>query len=116
MTELRYRIQYHTFRNRSDIRADALIKQEQPRLGFLARRLLSDIQGAEKVFVHQRKRALPICEALPLFLALRRRGDGNLLIVEEGPCLAGSVEEILPGLYRDISIALPHTRGTQKYR
>lgn len=79
----------------SEVRA-----RELTRLRYLRRRLIEDLEDAEKIFVIRRDPPLSEAEAWPIWLALREYGPNRLLCV--GPAKegrpAGSVDVIAEGL------------------
>ena len=67
----RYGLDYHTFKNDGEIDVEKFLLSEASRLGYLARMLMEQIEGAEKTFVIQRQPNLTVCEVLPLLHAMR---------------------------------------------
>src|SRR6185312_14382807 len=100
--DMGYGITYHTFLYKDQVSDTGLLARQGARLKFLARKLLEDMSAAEKVFVVKRNETLAEAEILPLYAAMRARGDCTLLWVmpadEQHP--AGTVESVLPGLIR----------------
>jgi hypothetical protein len=101
-----YGLDYHTERFEGDVDPADFKRRDLRRLVFLARALMDQIAGAEKIFVIQRE-FLPIGLnlALEVLRALRRRGPrASLLWVareETGaPGRVGRVERLGPGFYR----------------
>ncbi|HEY1935133.1 MAG TPA: hypothetical protein VGG99_24270 [Acetobacteraceae bacterium] len=97
-----YGITYHTFLYKDQVAADGLLARQSARLKFLARKLIDDVAAAEKIFVFKRNDAVSEAEILPLYAAMRARGESTLLWVvpadDEHP--PGRVERVLPGLLR----------------
>jgi hypothetical protein len=95
-----YGITYHTFLYKDQVAAEGLLARQSARLKFLARKLIDDVAAAEKIFVFKRNKTVSEAEILPLYAAMRARGDCTLLWVvpadDEHP--AGRVERVLPGL------------------
>lgn len=100
--ERRHSLRYHTWVKIGDASIEDMKKREAKRLPFLRNKLLDDLEEGKKIFVHMQSRTLLDAEIWPLFLAIRRRGPGALLVIgpsdpEHPP---GVVEEIAPGLMR----------------
>lgn len=97
-----YGITYHTFLYKDRISADGLLTRQAARLKFLARKLIDDVAAAEKIFVFKRNVAVTEAEILPLYAAMRARGDCTLFWVAEADEAnpPGRVERVLPGLLR----------------
>lgn len=74
-----YEISYHTRIMAGD--AETIVRQQAPRLKFLARKLIEDIAGAEKIFVLKRTDGLTLADVLPLHHAMRALGPATLLWV-----------------------------------
>jgi hypothetical protein len=91
----------------SSLKTDrASVERGFPRyVEFLRRKLVEDLDEANKVFVYADHRDCSLSrgleDVLPLYLALRRRSGANLLWVcpsGHDPDARGSVQEVLPGL------------------
>jgi hypothetical protein len=100
--EKRYGLVYHTFRYKGEVDKDKLVAAEPHRLRFLVRKLIEDLSSANKIFVVKRNRSLTLHEILPLYRVLNSFGSNYLLWVVpiEGKVSSGSVESVLPGLFR----------------
>jgi hypothetical protein len=98
----RYAFEWHTRIHPTEASGEQVHAGERARAKLLRRRLLEDLQTADKIFVYQRPGLASVEEVMPLFLALRRRGPNTLLWVaesdEDHP--PGSVEVVSPGLLR----------------
>lgn len=96
----RYGMRWHTFVPQSSIGSTEIVERQSRTIVFLARKFMDDAASAEKIFVV--KRNIPLCEheVLPLFLALRRIGEANLLWISVMPERAGEVDVLQPGLLR----------------
>lgn len=70
------------------------------RMAFLARKLVEDLEEAEKIFVYQTHEALTEEQMRNLLAALRRYGDNTLLCIQpsDETHLAGTVEVLEEGL------------------
>ena len=77
---------------------ESAMSRELRRLPFLARKLVEDLENAEKLFVFQAAELAGPGTAEPLLQALRRYGDNTLLLVMADPARAGEVELTAPGL------------------
>lgn len=97
-----YGITYHTFLYKDQVTESGLLARQSARLKFLARKLLDDVGSAEKILVFKRNEALSQQEVLPLYIAIRARGDSTLLWVTpaDETHAPGQVEQVLPGLLR----------------
>jgi hypothetical protein len=100
--ERRHLLRYHTWVRISDASRETMKSREAKRLPFLRAKLLEDLNDGLKTFVHVTSQPISDAEIWPLFLAIRRRGRGRLLVI--GPSdyshQAGMVEEIYSGLMR----------------
>jgi hypothetical protein len=101
--EQQYLLRYHTFIWEHQANRDQVRDQESRKLKFLRRKLMEDVANASKTFVYKRA-AYPLSleEIMPLFLALNRHVDNQLLWVVEADDghPVGTVEGVLPGLMR----------------
>ncbi len=97
-----YGITYHTFQYEGEVDGAELLAKQPTRQRFLARKLLEDLEAGEKIFVLRRNPPLELWQVLPVYAAIRRLGRNRLLWVQLAATdtAAGSVSEILPGLYR----------------
>jgi hypothetical protein len=97
-----YQMRYHTFVNEGDASADEMSAREAMKLRFLGRKLVEDITEANKTFLMKRHHPqLSYAEALPIFLALKRKNSRNRLLwlsQADGNHPAGLVHEVHPGL------------------
>ncbi|HEX5325846.1 MAG TPA: hypothetical protein VFW75_04185 [Acetobacteraceae bacterium] len=93
---------FHTFLYEGEVDESELIGKQAMRLQFLRRKLLEDLDNAEKIFVCKRNDPLAEQEVLPLHAALRRFGANTLLWVVPGDAAhpAGAVDRVMPGLLR----------------
>jgi hypothetical protein len=100
--EKKYGLVYHTFVYEGERSPWLMREQEAARLKFLRRKLLEELEIAEKIFVYKRNTPVPEEEILPLFMSLRRHGNNTLLWVvpAERGRPAGTVEVVLPGLLK----------------
>jgi hypothetical protein len=98
-----YLLRYHTFVHLENATAQEMRVREVKKLAFLKEKLLRDLTTGEKIFIYKRtQRPLPFEEALPLFRALCGQGVNSLLWVvpASNGYEPGTVEEVLPGLFR----------------
>jgi len=91
----------HTFIGGEQISFERMFEQSCRRMKFLSRKLLDDLERAEKIFVYKLDhRDLTNEEIFGLHAALRRYGDATLLCVrrenEQKPY--GTVDILGPGL------------------
>jgi len=95
-----YAMPFHTGVYDRDMPESEVLARELRRLRYLRRRLIEDLEGAEKIFVIRRDPPLSEHEALPVWLTLREYGPNRLLCV--GPAKegrpAGSIEVVAEGL------------------
>ena len=94
----RFGFVFHTFTRTSEMTRESAMSRELRRLPFLARKLVEDLENAEKLFVFQAAELAGPGTAEPLLQALRRYGDNTLLLVMADPARAGEVELAAPGL------------------
>ena len=110
-----YQLRYHTFKREHEATETEIRAREVKRLGFLRRKLLTDLESSAKIFVYKREKAIEFEEILPLFVDLNEHGLNTLLWVvpARAPYEPGTVEELLPGLLRGHIDKLPstHTPG-----
>jgi hypothetical protein len=107
----------HTWIHEADICDDLghqrVYQQQCRRLQFLARKLVTDLESAEKILVYDRVQGLTDTEIASLFTAVRRYGPNTLLCVnpssERHP--SGTVEIIEPGLM--LGFLEPHRPPSQ---
>lgn len=120
----RYKLEYHTSRYRPEADPALLRPAEMVRQKYLAKKLIEDLEDAEKIFVIKDKLGLPGDYLLLLLDAVRARGPGVLLWVDvaDEAHAAGSAEVIMPGLmkgYVDRFANLPqgpHTTSLDSWR
>ncbi len=96
----KYALDFHTFVRLESANAEDIKRREIKRLAFLAQKLAADVRAAEKIFVIQRRETLSEEEALPLWLALRRKGPCCLLWLVSAGGQVGHVERVRNGLLR----------------
>jgi len=88
----RFGFVFHTFTRTNEMTREEAIRRELRRLPFLARKLIEDLENAEKLFVYQAAELASPGAAEPLLHALRRYGDNTLMLVMADPARAGEVE------------------------
>jgi hypothetical protein len=96
-------MRWHTFLHGNDGTHDQVLARERKKMGFLVRKMRSDIEDGAKIFTVKSQAAyVPVEQIVPLHLAMNRRTPNWLLWVTpadlEHP--AGLVEEIQPRLMR----------------
>jgi hypothetical protein len=95
-----YGMTFHTGIYEREMTQSEVHARELTRLQYLRRKLIADLESAEKVFVIRRDPPLSEQEVLPVWLALREYGPNRLLCVapaKEGHP-SGSVDLIAEGL------------------
>ena len=95
----RFGFLYHAWVAAGEMTADEVALREARRVPFLVRKLLEDLETAEKIFVFKGMAAMPEEEVFPLAMAIRRYGPNTLLFVTlaDAEHAGGTVEEHLPG-------------------
>lgn len=96
-----YQMRYHTFVHEDAATKEQMSARETTKLHFLRRKMVEDINLANKIFVLKRhEQPLSYAEVLPIFLALQRRGNSRLLWLTLADINhpAGLVHETHPGL------------------
>ena len=119
-----YKLEYHTAQYRPDADPESLRLSEITRQKFLARKLIEDLEDAEKIFVIKDKNGLPGDYLMLLMDAIRALGSGVLLWVDVADNIhpVGSADVIAPGLmkgYLDRFANLPegpHTTSLESWR
>lgn len=111
-----YDLRYHTFKREHEATESEIRAREIKRLRFLKDKFLVDLTDGIKTFVYKRTtQPLQFEEVLPLFIALNAHGDNCLLWVIPAvtPYAPGTVEELMPGLFRGHIDRFPsvHTPG-----
>lgn len=97
-----YDLTYHTWQLEHETEAATLASKQPARQRFLARKLLGDLEDGEKIFVLRRNPPPRLAEALAVYAAINRIARNRLLFIDlpHDRRPAGTVEEIIPGLYR----------------
>jgi hypothetical protein len=100
MVSTRYGLFYHAWVKIGEMNPEEIHRRETRRIPILVRKLLQDLQDAEKIFVFRGMGALAEEEVMPLFAAVRRFGPNTLLFVTLADAAhpSGTVELRLPGL------------------
>jgi len=100
--ESRYLLRYHSGKKEHEATEEEMRQREAKKLKFLRGKMLEDLAEPTKIFVYKRQQALTFEEVLPLFRGLNTYGPASLLWVvpATGTYPPGTVEVILPGLYR----------------
>lgn len=99
-----YGLDYHTFLMESDVNVSQTTLKESERIGFLARMLIEQLEGNDKIFVRS-KGFSTLRELRSLHLAMHVYNPAaRLLYVDEAPPeareLIGRVEWLASGLYK----------------
>lgn len=99
INDSRFGFLYHAFVQSGAMSLEALHRREVRRVPLLIRKLLEDLQSAEKIFVFKGMSAVPEEEIFPLAASLRHYGPNTLLFVTlaDSQHPAGSVEFRAPG-------------------
>jgi hypothetical protein len=99
INDSRFGFLYHAFVQSGAMSPEALHRREVRRVPLLIRKLLEDLQSADKIFVFKGMGAVPEEEIFPLAALLRHYGPNTLLFVTlaDGEHPAGSVEFRAPG-------------------
>jgi hypothetical protein len=103
VSDKRFGLYYHAWVLAGERSPEEIHARECARLPFLARKLMEDLEGGEKIFVYRGMSPLPESDVLRLVSAMRAYGPTTLLWVEiadQKDHLAGSVEEMTAGLLR----------------
>jgi len=96
--ESAYNLMYHTFIQEGQIEADELRTRESKRLQFLRRKLLEDLEAAEKIWVWKSSPTSEPDQVYVLLHILRSFGPNMLLWVVEGDDThpPGTIEQLEP--------------------
>ncbi len=78
--DTRYGFMYHAWVNAGEMSAADVARREARRVPFLVRKLVEDLEAADKLFVFKGMGAVSAEEAFPLALAIRRYGPNTLLL------------------------------------
>lgn len=99
INDTRFGFLYHAFVQNGAMSVEALHRREVRRVPLLIRKLLEDLQSAEKIFVFKGMSAVPEEEIFPLAASLRHYGPNTLLFVTLADAAhpPGSVEFRAPG-------------------
>jgi len=98
--DTRYWIELHTFVYRGDVSEERLLQQSLPRIRYLRRKLLEDLESVNKIFLFRPGTAVPAEQLDRLHAAMRSYGDNTLFYVICGDPNhhPGTVEIVKPGL------------------
>jgi len=99
--DTRYWIELHTFVYRGDMPEEKLLAQCCPRIRYLRRKLIEDLESGSKIFIFRPGVPIPDAEQLDhLHRAMRSYGDNTLLYVlcDDPDHRPGTVEIVKPGL------------------
>jgi len=100
VNDLKYGFLYHAFAETGSISPDEIVAREMRRVPFLVRKLVGDLELAEKIFLYRGMGALDEEEIFPLATAIRRYGPNTLLFVtlSDAEHKPGTVEARTTGL------------------
>ncbi len=95
----RFGFLYHAWVLAGAMAPEAIAKREAARVPFLLRKLIEDLEAAEKIFVFKGMDAMPAEQVYPLAAAIRRYGANTLLFVTiaDAEHQAGTVRVEAPG-------------------
>ena len=95
----RFGFLYHAWVLAGAMAPEAIAKREASRVPFLVRKLVEDLEAAEKIFVFKGMGALPAERVYPVAAAIRRYGANTLLLVTlaDAKNAAGTVRVEAPG-------------------
>jgi hypothetical protein len=116
LTELRYRLTYHTFIYADQMPQARVKHRESQKLTLLARRMVEDLQSARRIYVVKRNEPLPEADVIALSLLLRTFGPNRLLYVSLADAAnpAGSVRRVTDALaYGYIDALAPYDDAAQ---
>lgn len=85
---------FHADRNYPEFSEEFVRAREAKRLPWLAAKLMTDIEVADKMFVYCGQEITDPSEVEPLLRELRRIGDARLMIVIADPERAGTIEPV----------------------
>ena len=99
-SDTRFGLYSHTYVPPYSVEHDAFLGEQCKRLGFLKRKLLRDLEKAEKVFIVTAHKYPSDHSALELHNALNEYGPNRLLYVRAGVsgAEAGSIKKVNDGL------------------
>jgi hypothetical protein len=99
VNDTRFGMVYHAWVNTGDMEPEDLQRREVRRVPFLIRKLIEDLELAEKTFVFKGMGPVAEEEVFPLAMAIRRYGPNTLLFVNlaDEEHKAGTVEVRAPG-------------------
>jgi len=110
-----YGMAYHTFRYQHEVAADAVIHENEIKVGYLKRKFREDLEDGEKIMVYKRVVTTDLHEIIALHAALGRRGALNKLLwvtQADERHAPGDVEwvgnKLLKGYVREISLTNAH--------
>lgn len=91
-------LRFHTHK-RTSVSPDEVLIDGRRMIQFLKRKILEDLRSKpDKAFVFGDWSDQPLEATLPLFLALRRYGEHEMLWVQHAPSGAPTATEVMPGL------------------
>ncbi|MBN9510843.1 MAG: hypothetical protein J0I21_17255 [Alphaproteobacteria bacterium] len=99
VNDSRYGFVYHAWVAAGEMSPEAIMRREAKRVPLLVRKLVEDLEAADKIFVFKGMGALPEEEAFPLAASIRRYGPNTLLFVTlaDAAHRAGAVQVRAPG-------------------
>lgn len=101
LRDFRYHTSMHTFYRATEIDSEKLMGQTLKRMSYLRRKLISDLEQGEKIFVHLDDRSLSEKDLARLGHVMRAYGENTLLYVRvaDSPAQIGRVEQAGDGLF-----------------
>ena len=102
VVDRRYGMTYHSFRYAGEALEEEVIRENEIKLAYLARKFIEDLEDGEKIHVYKRLATRDQSEVLAIHEALLRIGPARLFWVT-APSHAhppGTVEWVAPGLLR----------------
>jgi hypothetical protein len=111
-TDKVFGLRYHTWQYADSVSEGDLLKQEEARLPFLARKLTETLEDAEKVLVYRTFSPLEAQVVERLFRAVRSYGPNTLMIIETAP--SGNVPPIRE-VDRDLLLANIEYKGPEHW-
>jgi hypothetical protein len=101
VNDTRFGMVYHAWVKTGEMEPEAVHRREVRRVPFLVRKLVEDLEMADKTFVFKGMGAMAEEEVFPLVAAIRRYGPNTLLFVTlaDGEHRGGTVEVRAPGFF-----------------
>jgi hypothetical protein len=99
VNDSRYGFVYHAWVGAGEMSPDAIMRREAKRVPLLVRKLIEDLEAADKIFVFKGMGAMPEEEVFALAASIRRYGANTLLFVTlaDPAHRSGTVQVRAPG-------------------